>query len=92
MIGFGLYLLFLAGAARLARRATKRRRALGLGLAVVFLVLFLHSLFYSGFFEDPITWGVLAVAAPRRRRRLEARPACRHSHLSVQAGRGPLAH
>jgi hypothetical protein len=22
-----------------------------------------HSLFYSGFFEDPITWVVLAVAA-----------------------------
>jgi hypothetical protein len=36
---------------------------LGLGLAAVFLTLLIHSLFYAGFFEDPITWGVLAVAA-----------------------------
>ena len=47
VIGFGLYLLFLAGAVRLLVETTKRRRALGLGLSVVFLVLFLHSLFYS---------------------------------------------
>ena len=63
VIGFGLYLLFLAGAVRLLVETTKRRRALGLGLSVVFLVLFLHSLFYSGFFEDPIMWGAVAVAA-----------------------------
>ena len=74
VIGFALYLLFLAGATRLLVEATKRRRALGLGLAVVFLALFLHSLFYSGFFEDPIMWGALAVAALVGRRRLEADP------------------
>ena len=28
-----------------------------------FLFLVVHSLFYSGFFEDPVTWGILAVAA-----------------------------
>jgi hypothetical protein len=42
-------------------------------------VLFLHSLFYSGFFEDPLTWGVLAFAAtalavPGSRRPAEATP------------------
>lgn len=63
VIGFALYVLFLAGATRLLAEAARRRRALGLGLAAVFLALFLHSLFYSGFFEDPIMWGALAVAA-----------------------------
>ncbi len=63
VVGFALYLAFLAGAARLLVETTKRRRALGLGLSVVFFALFLHSLFYSGFFEDPIMWGAVAVAA-----------------------------
>src|SRR5207245_11243488 len=40
----------------------RRDRALGIGLGAVFLVLFVHSLFYAGFFEDPLTWGVLGVA------------------------------
>ena len=38
-------------------------RALGLGAAAVFLTLLVHSLFYAGFFEDPIVWGVIALAA-----------------------------
>ena len=37
--------------------------ALGLSLAAVGLILVVHSLFYAGFFEDPLTWGVLAVSA-----------------------------
>jgi hypothetical protein len=63
VVGFLLYGAFLAGAAVLLRNAVRRRREVGLGLAASFLVLFLHSLFYSGFFEDPMTWGVLAFAA-----------------------------
>ncbi len=62
-IGFVLYLAFLAGAAKLLLDATRRRRVVGLGLTVAFAVLFLHSLFYSGFFEDPIMWGILGVAS-----------------------------
>jgi O-Antigen ligase len=62
-VGFVLYLAFLAGAVKLLILATRRERVVGLGLSVSFLVLVLHSLFYSGFFEDPVTWGVLAVAA-----------------------------
>jgi hypothetical protein len=34
-----------------------------LGASAVFLALFVHSLFYSGFFEDPIVWGAMALAA-----------------------------
>jgi O-antigen ligase len=62
-IGFVLYLAFLAGAARLLWEGYRRDRVFGLGLAACFGVLLLHSLFYSGFFEDPVMWGVLGVAA-----------------------------
>jgi O-antigen ligase len=62
-VGFLLYLAFLAGAAKLLWEAFRRERLLGLGLAACFFVLLLHSLFYSGFFEDPVLWGVLGVAA-----------------------------
>jgi hypothetical protein len=34
-----------------------------LGLAAVLSVLFVHSLLYAGFFEDPLTWGVLGLTA-----------------------------
>ena len=34
-----------------------------LGLAGAFVALFVHSLIYSGFFQNPVTWGSLAVAA-----------------------------
>ncbi len=61
-VGFLLYVAFLAGAVRLLWEAFRRDRVVGLGLGVCFLVLFLHSLFYSGFFEDPVMWGVLGVA------------------------------
>ena len=59
----GVAVAFIAGAARVLLSVTARARALGLGLAAVFLTLLIHSLFYAGFFEDPITWGVLALAA-----------------------------
>jgi hypothetical protein len=63
VVGFLLYCALLVSAALLLRSVVRRRRELGLGLAAVFLVLFLHSLFYSGFFEDPLIWGALAFAA-----------------------------
>ena len=61
--GFLLYVAFLAGAVRLLWEAFRRTACSGSGSAPCFLVLFLHSLFYSGFFEDPVMWGVLGVAA-----------------------------
>jgi putative inorganic carbon (HCO3(-)) transporter len=63
VIGLLIYVALLAGAGRLLFLLTQRSRALGLGAAAVFLTLLVHSLFYAGFFEDPIVWGVIAVAA-----------------------------
>ncbi len=63
VIGLAVYgWLLLAGALALVR-LTLQDRALGLGLSAVGLILVVHSLFYAGFFEDPLTWGVLAVSA-----------------------------
>jgi O-antigen ligase len=63
IVGFLIYAALMAAAVRLLYLVTQRSRALGLGLASVFLALFVHSLFYAGFFEDPIVWGVIGVAA-----------------------------
>jgi O-antigen ligase len=63
VVGLAAYLALLLGAARLLATAAGRDRALGFGLAAVFLTLFVHSMVYAGFFEDPLTWGSLALAA-----------------------------
>ena len=57
------------------RRAWRTEETVGICLAAVFFVLFVHSLFYSGFFEDPITWGTLAFAAAFAASRSPAAPA-----------------
>jgi putative inorganic carbon (HCO3(-)) transporter len=62
VIGILAYLAFLAAAGRTLLSLTNRERAVGLCLAAVFVTLLVHSLFYSGFFEDPITWGSIALA------------------------------
>ena len=86
-VGFLLYVAFLAGAMRLLWEAFRRDRVFGLGLGVCFLVLFLHSLFYSGFFEDPVMWGVLGVAAML----VAAKPRAVRTHLTLGVLRA-LAH
>jgi putative inorganic carbon (hco3(-)) transporter len=63
LLGLVVYVALLAGATRLLFLLTRVDRALGLGAAAVFLTLLVHSLFYAGFFEDPIVWGVIALAA-----------------------------
>jgi hypothetical protein len=62
-IGLALYGALLAGAARLVLRVRRDDVALGLCLAAALLALFVHSLFYSGFFEDPLTWLALGIGA-----------------------------
>ncbi len=62
IVGLLIYAALLAGATRLLYLLTRLNRALGLGASAVFLALFVHSLFYSGFFEDPVVWGVMALA------------------------------
>jgi hypothetical protein len=61
-IGVLLYLLLLGAAAKLLHEVWRRAPALGLGLGAALLALFVHALFYSGFFEDPLTWLALGVA------------------------------
>jgi len=63
IIGFLIYAALMAATTRLLYLLTQRHRALGLGAASVFLALFVHSLFYAGFFEDPIAWGVIGIVA-----------------------------
>jgi O-antigen ligase len=63
IVGVLLYLALLAGSAATLWAVWRRHQALGLSLAAVFLALFVHALAYSGFFEDPMTWLVLAVAS-----------------------------
>jgi hypothetical protein len=63
ILGILLYTALLLGAAKALLRAFRLESAFGLALASVFAALFVHSLFYSGFFEDPVTWLVLGVAS-----------------------------
>jgi O-antigen ligase len=67
-----LVVAVLLAAARAFRCGPRRLLALaaGLGLAAIFV----HSLFYNDFFEDPTTWGLfglIALAALRRERAQE---------------------
>lgn len=63
LLGLAAYAGFLFAAARSSILALRRDRALGLSLLAVFTILVVHSLAYSGFFEDPLTWGALGLAA-----------------------------
>ena len=92
VIGFALYVWTLTAASWALLLVTRRDRALGIGLSAILLALFVHSLLYAGFFEDPLTWGVLAVAAAV----LAAVPAPRNEEVAAQdpapAAPGLLAH
>jgi hypothetical protein len=63
LAGLALYVLLLAGAAATIAEVRRYDDALGLALGAVLLALLVHSLFYSGFFEDPVTWLALGVAS-----------------------------
>jgi len=63
VIGFGVYAWLLAATGWALYLVARGDRAFGVGLAAVLLVLFVHSLLYAGFFEDPLTWGVFGLAA-----------------------------
>jgi hypothetical protein len=85
VIGFALYLWLVAATAWALVLVARRDRVFGVGLGAVFVVLVVHSLLYAGFFEDPLTWGVIGLAsatlagapavAPARAREAEAAPA-----------------
>jgi O-antigen ligase len=63
LLGLAAYLALLGGAAVLVERVWRRDITLGLTLGAVLLALVVHSLAYSGFFEDPVTWVALAVGS-----------------------------
>ena len=63
IVGLAVYGWLLVAGALALLRVYAHDRVLGLGLSAVGLMLLVHSLFYAGFFEDPLTWGVLAVSA-----------------------------
>ena len=65
-VGLGLFAWLLVAAGMVAFRSlrsgglpTKTRLVCGIGLGAIFV----HSLFYGAFFEDPATWGLLALTA-----------------------------
>ncbi len=62
-LGVVAYVAFLAAAALTLLAAVRHERAFGLALSAVFTTIFVHSLVYAGFFEDPLVWGTLALAA-----------------------------
>ena len=63
LLGLALYAALLAGAAWAIDQVRRRDFALGLRLGAALLALFVQSLTFSGFFEDPVTWLAIAVAA-----------------------------
>ena len=89
VVGFALFLWVLGAAAWALYLVTTRDGPLGVALAAVLLALFVHSLLYAGLFEDPLTWGVLGVAAaflalapvPREVDEDEQEPATSAPHL-----------
>jgi len=63
IVGLAAYAALIVGAVVLLIRVRRVDEALGVGLAAVLLALFVHSLFYGGFFEDPIAWLALSIGA-----------------------------
>ncbi|HXV34938.1 MAG TPA: O-antigen ligase family protein [Gaiellaceae bacterium] len=74
-VGLALYLAFLAATVKATLLLMRRDRVIGLSLLATFTVLVVHSLFYSGFFEDPFTWMIVGLAAAALARMHAAAPA-----------------
>lgn len=80
VVGLALFVWLLLALCRDAFRRVDRsfagRVSLAAGLALA--AIFVHSLFYNDFFEDPTTWGLVglvALAVPRRAAAEEPPPA-----------------
>jgi hypothetical protein len=61
-IGVALYTAMLVGVVLVVDRVRRVSPTLGLTIAAALIALFVHALFYSGFFEDPITWFAFGLA------------------------------
>jgi hypothetical protein len=62
VVGVALAAWLLAAVARLAL-AGGRSQAVRLALGLALLTILVHSLFYAAFFEDPLTWCLIALLA-----------------------------
>jgi putative inorganic carbon (HCO3(-)) transporter len=66
VVGLALFVWFLAAALAIAfKRAAAGPtsvRVAGLAAGLGITAIFVHSLFYNAFFEDPFTWGFLGLA------------------------------
>jgi O-Antigen ligase len=92
VLGFALYAWLLGATAWALVLVARDDRSLGVGLAAVLLVLFVHSLLYAGFFEDPLTWGVIGLAAAALARAPEAATAASPTPDVTSATPELLAH
>ncbi len=63
VVGFALFAWLLAATGWALYLVARSDLTFGVGLGAVLLVLFVHSLLYAGLFEDPLTWGVIGLAA-----------------------------
>ena len=67
VVGLGLFVWLLAAAGLVCLRGLRERpptaQVAGVVAAVGLAAIFVHSLAYNAFFEDPLMWGLLALAA-----------------------------
>ena len=63
VLGLAAYAAFLVATARGVALVLRREPALGFSLVGVLTVLFVHSLAYGGFFEDPFVWFAVGLTA-----------------------------
>jgi hypothetical protein len=92
VIGLVLYGWLLAATGWALFLVSRVDRTYGVGLAAVFLVLVVHSLLYAGFFEDPLTWGVIGLACAALARAPVASEATQPATETAPAAPELLAH
>jgi hypothetical protein len=92
VIGLVLYGWLLAATGWALFLVSRVDRTYGVGLAAVFLVLVVHSLLYAGFFEDPLTWGVIGLACAALARAPVASEATEPATETAPAAPELLAH
>ena len=63
VVGLASYIWLLGATGWALYLIAREDRTLGVGLAAVLLTVAVHSLLYAGFFEDPLTWGVIGLAS-----------------------------
>ena len=92
VVGLAAYVWLLGAVAWALVLVTRADRAFGIGLAAVAVALFVHSLLYAGFFEDPLTWGLVGLASAALARAPATISAEEHAPDAPPAAPGLLAH